>query len=46
MSIGEEMSLSAAIHLLCERTTESRVRHDSAERIGMGVDRKQLVTHL
>ena len=46
MGVGEEMSLSAAIGLLCRRRTESGGRHDSAERIGTGVDRKQLVTHL
>ena len=46
MEVGEETSLSAAIRLLCGRRTESGGRHDSAHRIGTGVDRKQLVTHL
>ena len=46
MEVGEETSPSAAIHLLCGRRTESGGRHDSAKRIGRGVDRKQLVTHL
>ena len=45
MEVGEETSLSAAFRLLCGRRTESGGRHDSAERIGKGVDRKQLVTH-
>ena len=46
MEIGEKTSLSTAIRLLCRRRTESGGRHDSVERIGTGVDRKQLVTHL
>ena len=46
MEVGEQTSLSAAIRLLCGRRNESGGRHDSAERIGPGVDRKQLVTHL
>ena len=43
---GEEMSLRAAIRLLCGRRTVSGGRHDSVARIGTGVDRKQLVTYL
>ena len=46
IDVGEEMSLGAAIRLLCGRRTVSGERHDSAARIGTGVDRKQLVTHL
>ena len=46
IGVGEEMSLTAAIRLLCRRRTESGGRQDSAARIGTGVDRKQLVTHL
>ena len=46
MDVGEEMSLRAAIRLLCGRSTVSGGRHDSAARIGTGVDLKQLVTHL
>ena len=46
IGVGEEMSLRAAIRLLCGRRTMSGGRHDSAARIGMGVDQKQLVTHL
>ena len=46
MEVGVETSLTGAICLLCGRRTESGGRHDSAERIGMGVDWKQLVTHL
>ena len=46
MDLEEEMSLRAAICLLCGRSTVSGGRHDSAARIGTGVDRKQLVTHL
>ena len=46
MEGGEETSLSAAIRLLCGRRTESGGRHDSAEMIGTGLDRKQLVIHL
>ena len=46
MEVGEETSLSAAIGLVCGRRPESGGRHDSAERIGTGVDQKQLVTHL
>ena len=46
IDVGDEMSLRAAIRLLCGRSTVSGGRHDSATRIGTGVDRKQLVTHL
>ena len=46
IDIGKEMSLRAAIRLLCGRSTVSGGRHDSAARIGTGVERKQLVTHL
>ena len=46
IDVGEEMRLSAALRPLCGRRTVSGGRHDSAERIGTGVDRKQLVTHL
>ena len=40
MGVGEEMSLSAAIHILCGRRTDSGGRHDSADRICTGVERK------
>ena len=46
IDVGEEMSLRAAIRLLCGRRTVSGGRHDSTARIGTGVDRKQLVTYL
>ena len=46
IDLGEEMSLSAAIRLLCGRSTVSGGRHNSAARIGTGVDWKQLVTLL
>ena len=46
IEVREEMSLRAAIRLLCGRRTVSGGRHDSAARIRTGVDRKQLVTHL
>ena len=46
MDVGEEMSLRAGIRLLCGRRTVTGGRQDSAARIGTGVDRKQLVTHL
>ena len=46
IGVGEEMSLRAALCLLCGRRTVSGGRHDSAARIGTGVDQKQLVTHL
>ena len=46
MDVGEELSLRAAIRLLCGRSTVSGGSHDSVARIGTGVDRKQLVTHL
>ena len=46
MGVREEMSPRAAIHLLCGRRTLSGGRYDSAARIGMEVDRKQLVIHL
>ena len=44
--VREEMSLRAAIHHLGGRRTESGGGQDSVARIGRGVDRKQLVTHL
>ena len=46
IDVWEEMSLRAAIRLLCGRRTVRGGRHDSAARIGTGVDRKQLVTQL
>ena len=46
MVVGEEMSLRAAIRLLWERSTESGGRQNSVARIGVGVERKQLVTYL
>ena len=46
IDVGEEMSRRAAIHLLCGRSTMRGARHDCAARIGIGVDRKQLVTYL
>ena len=46
IDVGEEMSLRAAIWILCGRRTASDGRHDSAARSGTAVDRKQLVTHL
>ena len=46
IDVGEEMSLGAAIRLLCGRSTMSGGRHDTAARISTGVDRKQLETHL
>ena len=46
MGVGEEMSLRAAILLLCRRSTVSGGRHESEPRIGTRVDQKQLVTHL
>ena len=45
IEVGEETSLRAAIGLLCGRRTESRGRPDSAARMGIPVDRKQLLTH-
>ena len=44
MDVGEETSLRAAIRLLCGRKTENGGRHDSAARIGTGVDPKKFVT--
>ena len=46
IDVGEEISVRAAIRLLCRRSTVSGARHDSAARIGTVVDRKQLVTYL
>ena len=46
IDVGEKKRLRAAIYLLCGRRTESGGRHNTAARIGTGVDRKQLVTHL
>ena len=46
IDVREEISLRAAIRLLCGRRTARGGRHDSAARIGVAVDRKQLVTHL
>ena len=46
IDVGKEMSLRTVIRLLCGRRTVSGGRHNSAARIGTGVDRKQLVTHL
>ena len=46
IDVWEEMSLRAAIRLLCGRSTVSGERHDSAVRIGTRVDQKQLVIHL
>ena len=46
MEVGQERSLSPAIGLWCGKRTESGGRHDSADRIGLGVDLKQLVTHV
>ena len=43
---GEETSRRAAILLLCLRGTQRGGRQDSAARIGIRVERKQLVTHL
>ena len=46
IDVSEEMSLRAAIRLLCGSSTVSSGRHYAAPRIGTGVDRKKLVTHL
>ena len=46
IAVGEEISLRVAIRLLCRRRTERGGRQYSAARIGIGVDGKQLVTHL
>ena len=46
IDVGKEISLRAAIRLWCGRRIVSGGRHDSAARIGTGVDRKQLVTYL
>ena len=43
---GEEISGKVTIRLLCLSRTQSGGRHDSAERIGIGIKWKQLATHL
>ena len=46
IDVRVQMSLKAAIRLLCGRSTVSGGRHDSAAKISRGVDRQQLVTYL
>ena len=43
---GEETRHNAAIRLFCLNRTQSGRRQDSGARRGIGVERKQLVTHL
>ena len=45
IDVGEEMSLRAAIRLLCGRRTVSSGRNDSAARIGTGVRHAKTLVH-